>query len=60
MLRALAERASQEEAFEAFTANQVAEVPGWRKAVEEFEADPTKPNPYEMPSSGMTPLPSLF
>lgn len=50
--RATTERAAQEEAFEAFTANQMAEVPEWTKAVEDFEADASKPNPYEMPSSG--------
>lgn len=50
-LRAVDELAAQEEAFEAFTSNQLAEIPAWKKSVEDYENDPTKPNPYQMPKS---------
>ncbi|KAJ7788725.1 hypothetical protein B0H14DRAFT_2627987 [Mycena olivaceomarginata] len=48
------EQASQREAFEAFSLQQADRVPAWKKMVEEFEADGTKKNPYEIKISGMT------
>ncbi|KAJ7468442.1 hypothetical protein B0H11DRAFT_2159494 [Mycena galericulata] len=51
---AKAELVSQRESFEAFSAEQAERVPEWRKRVEAFEADPTKPNPYEIKVKGLT------
>jgi hypothetical protein len=46
------EQAAQREAFEAFTLQQAERVPVWKKMVEDFEADGTKKNPYEMAVRG--------
>ncbi|KAJ7936119.1 hypothetical protein B0H13DRAFT_2226828 [Mycena leptocephala] len=48
------EQAAQREAFEAFTLQQAERVPVWKKMVEDFEADGTKKNPYEMAVRGLT------
>jgi hypothetical protein len=40
--------------LEVFTVNQMEHVPEWKAAVEAFEADATKPNPYEIPKTGMS------
>jgi hypothetical protein len=47
------EQKSQREAFEAFTVQQAEWVPAWKRMVEDFEADPSAKNPYEMKISGM-------
>jgi hypothetical protein len=47
------EQKSQREAFEAFTVQQAERVPAWKRMVEDFEADPSAKNPYEMKISGM-------
>ncbi|KAJ7179972.1 hypothetical protein C8R43DRAFT_1117316 [Mycena crocata] len=52
--RAKAEYASQLEGFTSFSLQQQDRVPAWRKMVVEFEADPSKPNPYEAPFRGLT------
>ncbi|KAJ7715055.1 hypothetical protein B0H16DRAFT_1742272 [Mycena metata] len=44
----------QAEAFETFTAEQGERTVAWRTMVHAFEADPKKPNPYEMKSRGFT------
>ncbi|KAJ7617937.1 hypothetical protein FB45DRAFT_872384 [Roridomyces roridus] len=44
----------QKEAFEDFTLQQSEHVPKWRKMVEEYEADGSKPNPYESSVKGLT------
>ncbi|KAJ7430256.1 hypothetical protein B0H11DRAFT_2263932 [Mycena galericulata] len=54
LLTAIPERNYQRESLATFTANQMEHVPLWKKAVEEFEADNTKPNPYEIPKSGVS------
>ncbi|KAJ7839976.1 hypothetical protein B0H14DRAFT_2360894, partial [Mycena olivaceomarginata] len=51
-LAAVAERSKQKDSFEAFTANQIQHVAGWKAAVEAFEADSSKPNPYAIPKTG--------
>ncbi|KAJ7848834.1 hypothetical protein B0H14DRAFT_2356572 [Mycena olivaceomarginata] len=48
------EQKSQREAFEAFTLQQSERVPAWKRMVEEFEADASRKNPYEMKISGLT------
>ncbi|KAJ7851559.1 hypothetical protein B0H13DRAFT_2360051 [Mycena leptocephala] len=48
------EQASQREAFEVFSLQQVDRVPAWKEMVEEFEKDPEKKNPYEMKVRGLT------
>ncbi|KAJ7475064.1 hypothetical protein B0H11DRAFT_1728060 [Mycena galericulata] len=54
LLNAVAERNYQRDSLATFTANQVEHVPMWKAAVEEFEADNSKPNPYEIPKSGVS------
>jgi hypothetical protein len=51
-LMAVVERNNQRASLETFTANQLEHVPKWKADVEAFEADSTKPNPYEIPKSG--------
>ncbi|KAJ7096584.1 hypothetical protein B0H15DRAFT_773847, partial [Mycena belliarum] len=53
LLAAIPERNFQKEAFTTFTENQIEHVDEWRLMVEAFEADPTKPNPYDLPKSGL-------
>ncbi|KAJ7797034.1 hypothetical protein B0H14DRAFT_3093238 [Mycena olivaceomarginata] len=48
------EAASQRVAFETFTLQQADRVQRWKQMVEEFEADATKKNPYEMKITGLT------
>ncbi|KAJ7511752.1 hypothetical protein B0H11DRAFT_1667218, partial [Mycena galericulata] len=43
---AVAECATQEEGLATFSEEQAAKVPEWRRMVDDFEADPKKPNPY--------------
>ncbi|KAF7324862.1 CxC2 domain-containing protein [Mycena kentingensis (nom. inval.)] len=45
--KARVEAATQREAFEAFSAGQAEHVPIWRQMVADFEADGSKPNPYQ-------------
>ncbi|KAJ7030308.1 hypothetical protein C8F04DRAFT_1264074 [Mycena alexandri] len=52
LLNAIPERNFQAESLATFTANQIDNVPQWKAVVEAFEADSTKPNPYEIPKSG--------
>ncbi|KAJ7898154.1 hypothetical protein B0H14DRAFT_3080805 [Mycena olivaceomarginata] len=47
------EAASQRVAFETFTLQQADRVQRWKQMVEEFEADATKKNPYEMKITSM-------
>ncbi|KAE9383792.1 hypothetical protein BT96DRAFT_843349, partial [Gymnopus androsaceus JB14] len=49
---AIQELALQEASLEWFSGEQIAEIPLWRQAVEDFEDNPSKPNPFELPSSG--------
>ncbi|KAJ6480697.1 hypothetical protein C8R47DRAFT_1218545 [Mycena vitilis] len=58
LLRAIPERNFQRDSLATFTENQAEHVGAWKTMVEEFEADqtkpkPTKPNPYELPKSGL-------
>ncbi|KAJ7605332.1 hypothetical protein FB45DRAFT_1042460 [Roridomyces roridus] len=48
------EEVVQEAAFKVFTLEQRDRVPIWQKMVEEYEADGTKPNPYESTAKGLT------
>ncbi|KAJ7576776.1 hypothetical protein C8J56DRAFT_1007268 [Mycena floridula] len=48
------ELAVQEDAFATFCANQMDDVPDWKKAVEDWEEDATKPNPYEGNKSSLS------
>ncbi|KAJ7828015.1 hypothetical protein B0H14DRAFT_2594831 [Mycena olivaceomarginata] len=48
------EQVKQREAFELFTLQQAERVPAWKEMVEEFEADETKKNPYEVKITGLT------
>ncbi|KAK7050119.1 CxC2 domain-containing protein [Favolaschia claudopus] len=50
------EARSQREAFEAFTVQQAERVPAWKQMVQDFEADSSKKNPYEIKITGMTEL----
>ncbi|KAJ7481074.1 hypothetical protein B0H11DRAFT_1724414, partial [Mycena galericulata] len=54
LLIAIPERNYQRDSLATFTANQAEHVPLWKAAVEEFEVDNTKPNPYEIPKSGIS------
>ncbi|KAK7025934.1 hypothetical protein VNI00_015849 [Paramarasmius palmivorus] len=47
-------RDKQEAMYRSFTLNQAAHVPQWQQMVEEYEEDPTKPNPYEYDKEGIT------
>ncbi|KAK7026684.1 hypothetical protein VNI00_015557 [Paramarasmius palmivorus] len=38
----------------AYCLNQSSHIDKWKKMVEEFEEDHTRPNPYELPESGLT------
>ncbi|KAF7295136.1 CxC2 domain-containing protein [Mycena indigotica] len=51
---ALHEQAIQQKAFEEFSLDQAERVPSWKAMVHEFEADGTKPNPYEGKVEGLT------
>ncbi|KAJ7745164.1 hypothetical protein B0H14DRAFT_2637194 [Mycena olivaceomarginata] len=48
------EQVKQREGFELFTLQQAEQVPAWKEMVEEFEADETKKNPYEVKITGLT------
>jgi hypothetical protein len=50
--RAAKEYTVQLESFTLFTAEQGERVAGWRRMVEEYEADGTKKNPYRMTTRG--------
>ncbi|KAF7326888.1 CxC2 domain-containing protein [Mycena venus] len=52
--KARVELADQEAAFAEFLREQAHLVPAWKQKVDEFEADPTKPNPYEVKFVGLT------
>ncbi|KAJ7912792.1 hypothetical protein B0H13DRAFT_2232409 [Mycena leptocephala] len=54
LLNAIVQRNIQMASLEVFTVNQMEHVPEWKAAVEAFEADATKPNPYEIPKTGMS------
>ncbi|KAJ7824915.1 hypothetical protein B0H13DRAFT_2241284 [Mycena leptocephala] len=54
LLNAIVQRNIQMASLEVFTVNQMEHVPEWKVAVEAFEADATKPNPYEIPKTGMS------
>ncbi|KAG9218105.1 hypothetical protein CCMSSC00406_0010126 [Pleurotus cornucopiae] len=51
---AIAERGVQQASFEIFAGQQGSRVEMWKKMVKEFEADGSKPNPYEVPKTGLT------
>ncbi|KDQ24433.1 hypothetical protein PLEOSDRAFT_1078555 [Pleurotus ostreatus PC15] len=51
---AIAERGVQQASFEIFASQQGSRVEMWKKMVKEFEADGSKPNPYEVPKTGLT------
>ncbi|KAJ7818764.1 hypothetical protein B0H14DRAFT_2372989 [Mycena olivaceomarginata] len=53
MLRAIPERNFQRGSLATFTENQAEHVGEWMTMVQAFEADNTRPNPYELPKSGM-------
>ncbi|KAK7028192.1 hypothetical protein VNI00_014882 [Paramarasmius palmivorus] len=44
----------QQCAFDILNRNQASQVPVWKKMVEDFEADGSKPNPYAPPTSTIT------
>jgi hypothetical protein len=50
--RATKEYGDQIESFTAFSMQQAARVPAWKKKVEDFERDGTKENPYRMVRRG--------
>ncbi|KAJ7814307.1 hypothetical protein B0H13DRAFT_2242773 [Mycena leptocephala] len=52
LLRAILERNFQHDSLATFTEHQGEHVSGWKAMVDVFEADNTKPNPYELPKSG--------
>ncbi|KAF8147457.1 hypothetical protein K438DRAFT_1509006, partial [Mycena galopus ATCC 62051] len=52
--RARSEHAAQMESFTQFSVQQAARVPRWRKMVEDFEANSTNTNPYQMEKRGVT------
>ncbi|KAJ7869746.1 hypothetical protein B0H14DRAFT_2571682 [Mycena olivaceomarginata] len=52
LLRAILERNFQRDSLTTFTENQAEHVEEWMAMVKAFEADPKKPNPYELPKSG--------
>ncbi|KAJ7174318.1 hypothetical protein C8R46DRAFT_1214529 [Mycena filopes] len=52
LLTAIPERNYQAESLATFTSNQMENVPSWKAAVEAFEGDSSKPNPYEIPKTG--------
>ncbi|KAJ7036483.1 hypothetical protein C8F04DRAFT_1210089 [Mycena alexandri] len=52
LLKAIPERNFQAESLATFTNNQMEHVPQWKAMVEAFEADASKPNPYEIPKTG--------
>ncbi|KAJ7876464.1 hypothetical protein B0H14DRAFT_2568179 [Mycena olivaceomarginata] len=54
LLRAIPERNFQRDSLATFTENQAEHVEEWMAMVKAFEADPKKPNPYELPKSGAT------
>lgn len=49
---AIAEREVQQESFEIFSSKQAERIDTWKAMVSAFEADGSKPNPYEIPSHG--------
>ncbi|KAJ6447493.1 hypothetical protein C8R47DRAFT_938422, partial [Mycena vitilis] len=51
LLRAIEERNFQRDSLATFTEHQAEHVEGWKAMVEAFDADATKPNPYELPKS---------
>ncbi|KAF7311491.1 CxC2 domain-containing protein [Mycena kentingensis (nom. inval.)] len=52
--KAVHKLATQEAAFAEFSLEHADDVPSWKEMVTEFEADPTKPNPYQATSEGLT------
>ncbi|KAF7311821.1 CxC2 domain-containing protein [Mycena indigotica] len=52
--QALHEQVVQREAFDAFSLQQQERVSVWKAMVHDFEADGTKPNPYEAKIDGLT------
>lgn len=42
----------QQVAFTAFSVEQADKVPGWKAVVDDFEADGTRKNPYEVEVKG--------
>ncbi|KAJ8494859.1 hypothetical protein ONZ45_g13096 [Pleurotus djamor] len=48
---ALLEKAIQEASFKIFSVKQGSRVQEWRQMVETFENDPSKPNPYVVPTT---------
>ncbi|KAF7343557.1 CxC2 domain-containing protein [Mycena sanguinolenta] len=54
-LKARKELATQKAALDLFSGAQQADIPAWRKAVDDFEGGvPESKNPYELPKSGVT------
>ncbi|KAJ7787465.1 hypothetical protein B0H14DRAFT_2399414 [Mycena olivaceomarginata] len=53
LLRAIPERNFQRESLATFTENQAEHIGEWMAMVQAFEADNTRPNPYELLKSGM-------
>ncbi|KAK7018729.1 hypothetical protein VNI00_018289 [Paramarasmius palmivorus] len=51
---ALEWREQHEASYRAYVINQPSNIPEWKRMVEEFEEDSRKPNPYELPKSGLT------
>ncbi|KAJ7138999.1 hypothetical protein C8R44DRAFT_938433 [Mycena epipterygia] len=54
LLNAIGKRNFQEEALATFTANQLEHVAEWKAMIDAFNDDDTKPNPYELPKSGVS------
>lgn len=52
MDKAREELASQQEAFDMFSKEQVERIPVWQNMVHAYEKDPTQKNPYEIKVEG--------
>jgi hypothetical protein len=52
LLKAIPERNFQHDSLAMFTEHQAEHIPTWKAMVDDFEADSTKLNPYELPKSG--------
>ncbi|KAJ7494547.1 hypothetical protein B0H11DRAFT_2155926 [Mycena galericulata] len=54
LLNAVSERNFQEDSLATFTENQAEHIPEWKAMVDAWDADHSKPNPYEHPKTGVT------
>ncbi|KAJ7431013.1 hypothetical protein B0H11DRAFT_2165862 [Mycena galericulata] len=54
LLNSVSERNFQEDSLAMFTENQADHIPEWKAMVDAWDADHSKPNPYELPKTGIT------